>query len=229
MHRLYAAARNRGKGSLRRVRRRLGVSPMQRVLRELRRRSIRFEQLRALELFGHTGELHTLDYANAVKSLDIWEIDPACETPLRRNFPAATITITDSYAQIQDTAARYDLVVADNPMGAWGGHVEHFDLLPHVFRILSEDAVVVLTVIPQIGPRQTKRAPYLVDPAYLSARREFYRTSDPLEVPSSVMHTAYAELCVRFGYELADAVFVRRNRLVSYAALHVVRNGVPSP
>ena len=110
------------------TRRALGFSPMQQVLRELRRRGVDVGSLNAIELFGGCAKRHTLDYAGRVAHLEVWEIDPTCEPALHRTIPSATIRIVDTYEEIRKTSDRFDLIVVDNPMSIYGGHCEHFDL-----------------------------------------------------------------------------------------------------
>ena len=68
-HRLRSAARN--------VRRMLGLSPMQSVMREFQGRGVRLGDLRALECFAFDGHMHTVDYAPSVRALEVWEIKQA--------------------------------------------------------------------------------------------------------------------------------------------------------
>jgi hypothetical protein len=57
------------------ARRELGVSPMRRLLRQIAAHDVKLSHRDALEVFGHTGEFHTLDYASRVRSLEIWGRD----------------------------------------------------------------------------------------------------------------------------------------------------------
>src|SRR5689334_5220788 len=97
------------------LRRTLGLSPTQQIFRELRRRGVRLNELEALELFAHSGFLHTKDYLPQVASLEAWEIDPRYEEPLRHNLPGAQVKITDSYREIRKTPRKYSLIVVDAP------------------------------------------------------------------------------------------------------------------
>jgi hypothetical protein len=112
---------------------------MQKIVAELRRRNVDLSGMRALEVFGYTGERLTRHYAPFVKSLEIWELDPVHESTLRRNFPRAEVQVVDSYEQVRRAERRtYDFVVIDN-------HItpdEHFGLFPHIFRLLSESSVL---------------------------------------------------------------------------------------
>jgi hypothetical protein len=106
--------------SARDVRRMLGMSPMQEVLRGLEERGCALSSMDALEVYGASGGLHTRDYAHRVKSLEVWEIDPKHEASLRRNLPNATVHIVDSYDRVKSADRRFDLVVVDNPMARHG-------------------------------------------------------------------------------------------------------------
>jgi hypothetical protein len=216
------------KRSVKRARRALRLAPMQVILRRLARRGLDPRTMHALEVFGASGAFHTLDYAERVASLEVWEIDPSYESALHANLPRARVRITDSFEELRGTSGRYDLVVLDNPMGGWGGgHHDHFDILPLVFRVLSERAAIVLTVVPRVGARQTRRAPYLLDSVYLAARGAFYRTDEPRDVPFAVMADRYRALCEELGYEAEDVFAVRRNRICSYVVLQVSRRPAP--
>jgi hypothetical protein len=99
--------------ALYKARRRLKITPIYRVLREIKRRRLDLSRMDALELFGGRGDMITQDYAPYVRSLEIWEIDPACESALREHFPLAEVKITDTYEEIKRCARKFDLVVAD--------------------------------------------------------------------------------------------------------------------
>lgn len=165
---------NRVRDILRSARRMLGASPMQRVMRELRRRGVDPGTLDAIELFGGTGMFHTLDYAPLVASLEIWEIDPERAGRLRRNLPQAKISITDSYRAVKNASKRYGLIVVDNPMAIEGEHAEHFDLFPDLFGIMADRAIMIINVIPGIEQSDLLRYPYLFNERHLAARGAFY-------------------------------------------------------
>src|SRR5262249_44333554 len=129
----------------------LGLSPTQQIVRELQRRGVRLHELHALELFAHSGFLHTRDYQPWVASLEAWEIDPKQEAALRRNLPGAEVKITDSYQEIRRTMRKYSLIVIDAPDCVHGGdgqYCEHFSMLPEVFRVASDSAVLLMNVMP---------------------------------------------------------------------------------
>ena len=196
---------------LRSARSTLGLSPMQRVLRKLERKGVTLGELHALEVFGGAGTFHARDYARRVAALDVWEIDSRLEAPLRRNLPEAKITITDSYEELKNASKRYGLVVIDNPMSLHGGHCEHFDLFPEIFRLMADRAVLILDVIPAITPRARKRFPYLFNTAQLAERSRFYRTDHPEHIPLEKMIAHYTNLASENGFGVEQIVHQRRH------------------
>jgi hypothetical protein len=54
--------------------RKLQLTPMGRVLRELKRMGTNPKTLQALELFASSGDGHIKDYAPWVSTLELWEI-----------------------------------------------------------------------------------------------------------------------------------------------------------
>src|SRR6185436_9938360 len=113
------------------LRLKLGLTPMQAILRELRRRRVDAESLHTLEVFAATGTMHTVDYADRVATVEAWEVNPACEAELRRNLPTATIKIVDTFEQAAVTETTYDFIVVDNPTSTWQTdgmqYCEHFE------------------------------------------------------------------------------------------------------
>lgn len=212
---------------LRSARRRLGLSPMQRILRELTRRNIDLKNLQAIELFGGMGKFHTLDYAHRVGSMEIWEIDPRLEAPLRHNLPSAKIRITDTYAELKNASKRYDLIVCDNPMSLYGSndqHCEHFGLFPDIFSILADRAILILNVIPSIDARARRRFPYLFNEHQLAARAQFYGTGHPGNIPLESLIDRYTHLAAQHGYTV-NWHFTRQRHFVWYLVIELVVSG----
>jgi hypothetical protein len=185
---------------------RLGLIPIQRIMRDLERQGMAPTSLRALEVYGQTGDRITRHYGDLVGSLDVWEIDPRHEAALRRNLPRATVVITDSYAEIHRTDRVYDLVVIDNPV--W--EEEHFRLFPGVFRVLSNDAVLVILTIPEGSPVTRRRYPELFDERHQRRRRAFYETDEPERIPLEHLVRHYAGLAEANGFRVRWHRLVRR-------------------
>jgi hypothetical protein len=208
----------------------LGILPMQRVVRGLRRRGVALERLDALEVFAYTGERLTRHYAPHVASLEAWEIDPACEHALRRNLPRAEIRILDSFEEIRRTDRRYGLVVVDNPV--W--FREHFELFPHAFRVLADNAVLVLLVLPELDETTERQYPELFDERHVDRRRAFYETDDPRRVPLEMMVAHYGRLAAESGFALEWSFAEQRRELqglrprrmsMFYLVLKLARSG----
>jgi hypothetical protein len=179
--------------ALYKARRMLKVTPTYRVLRELRRRELSLGRMDALELFGGRGDMITQDYAPYVRSLEIWEIDPACEVALRKRFPLAKIKITDTYEEIKKCTRKFDLVVADAWPRPFNGHCEHFDLFPDVFRVLLPFAVLILNVLPEIWGEKLSLE-------HARRRRQFYQVADATRVPLQQMVQRYDALAREQGF-----------------------------
>jgi hypothetical protein len=188
---------------------RFGVLPIQRLMRDLQARGVDVRRLRALDVFGWTGERLTMRYAPLVKSIDVWEIDPTFEPALRRNVPNADVTITDSYEEIKRTDRTYDLVVVDN----FHTPDEHFRLFPHIFRVLSDDAVLVLRVIGEAGGAARRAHPTLFSAEHLAERREFYGTDSPDRMTFEALAEHYRRLAEQNGFVAKWHHFVHRPEL----------------
>jgi len=180
----------------------LGLTSMQKIFRELARRGVDTSRMRALEVYGAKGELHTQDYARQVGSLEVWESKAELEPDLRRNLPGAMVRIVDSYRQIRETREKFDLVVVDNPAFTHDGHVEHFDLFPHVLRILRTPGVLIVNVLPTAGPSLRSRFPSLFNNLHLRRREEFYGASDPGDISWERILGAYQSFLAAEGLNL---------------------------
>jgi len=187
------------------------MTPMRRVLGELKRRGIQLRDLQALEIFGASGESHVLDYASKVSRLSVWEINPSYLEALKKRFPKAEVCITDSYAEVKRNCRRYNLIIIDNPLSIGGGHCEHFDLFPDVFRLATDSAILVLNVIPEITNEVLREYPYVFNADQLAQRRSFYKTMCPEKVPFHEMTKAYEHLITANRFVLEWHFFEKRN------------------
>jgi hypothetical protein len=210
------------KNVARAARRMLGLSPMCSVIRELRSRGIDVARLDALECFAFTGAMHTRDYAPAVRSLELWEIHAGHEPVLRAGFPGSTVRITDTYAEIARTDRRFGFVVVDNsPVHA--EHIEHFDLFPAIFRVLEDEAIVVLDVIPHLNDAVLGRYPEMFRDTTLEARRRFFNASDPRQLLQGEMLACYAARAADAGFRIEWSFSRKRNAIITYFVLRLVR------
>jgi len=205
------------------VRRTLGMSPMQSVLRELRSRGVRLADLRALECFAFDGHMHTMDYAPSVRALEVWEINPVHETVLRRTFPSAVVHITDTYRQVEECTDRFSLIVVDNSP-VHGGHTEHCDLLPRVFRLAADECYMVLDTIPELNASVRSAYPEMFWESTLSARKAFYGVDDPERMTVGQIDEAYATIARQAGFSVSWSFRRKRNNIITYLVLALARH-----
>jgi hypothetical protein len=210
------------KAVLRAIRREMRLTPMKRVLGEVKRRGVRLKDLHAVEMFGASGESHVVDYASKVSSLSVWEINPRYRESLRQRFPNAEVKITDSYAEVKRTANRYSFIVIDNSLSIEGGRCEHFDLFPDIFRIAADPAILVLNVIPEITSAALRHYPYLFNADQLARRRSFYGTACPENISLHDLVMAYERVVTANGFKLQWHFFEKRN-FVYYLVLKINR------
>lgn len=199
---------------------------MLRLMDELERRGVDFGELRALEIFGRDGLDHTTTYANRVKSLEVWELDPKWHPVLVKNLPGATVRTVDSYAEVTRTPDRFDLIMIDNAIGKNGDRYDHFDLFPDaVFKATADESLLVLIVIPTIDGNTLKHFPELLDKGYLERRKSFYAADDPVSIPMERVVDVYRSFAERNGYRLLWAHHqIRSGAGVRYLALKIRKN-----
>jgi len=156
--------------------------PIQLVLRDMAERGIKVRELVALEVFGGEGRLYTQDLAEAVASIEAWEIDPTRCKRLAQRIPSAKVRVTDSIKEMNTCDRQFSLVSADNSPSNFGRekeYCEHFDIFPDIFRLLMDPAVLILDVIPKAGPVAKRFRPGLFNDRQLARRRKFYGTETP--------------------------------------------------
>jgi hypothetical protein len=164
---------------------------------------------KALEIFGGDGTMHTKDYADSVKSLDIWECVPKLESSLRVNLPMANIIMCDPYRQIKKNTVHYDMIVVDNSIQTEFGHCEHFELFPDIFKIMNDDCLVILNLIPNVV--RVNQYPELVSEYHLNKRKEFYNALDPMHITDDELTLTYNTLAKNNGFIIEWALTFRRS------------------
>ena len=196
---------------------------MLRVCQRLRQRGLDLSRLYALEFFAREGDWQTVSYASQVAVLEAWEINPACEPALRRNLPQAQIRIGDSYqlALRTENAARFDLVVFDNPQVTFGAddqYCEHFEALELVPRLLRIPRGIVIFNVNQ--------APYGYDAQtrWQARRRAFYRVDQTATLDSEFVQDFYRGYFRRLGLE-SDFIFLepRHDGRIAYGVMGLSR------
>lgn len=164
-------------------------------------------KLSAIELFGRTGEWHTMDYMNMVKSLDILELEEGYREILTINCPEAHIMIGDTMSFLKRGKCYYDVIVIDAPDRFWGPndlqkpYCEHFDVLPLLKNIIDKTAIIIFNVIknghPDITQDRWKR------------RQEYYNGTDKFLI-------FYNHLFEQLAYNVNWFITKERNRWVDY-------------
>lgn len=210
----------------------LGLSPMQAVLRELRRRGIELRELDALEMFGGDGMRHTIDYYRRIRSLELWELNSRYLPTLKKKFGDARLKIVDTFEEIRRTSRTFNLIVDDNPghlLGRDKEYCEHFDLAAGaLFRVAREWSILIFTVVPEPlrqNPSIATRTTYL---RHMSRRSVFYGTDHPHRVTVDEMLPAYRHAARASGFETEWSFYVRRTIRSGtyYLVLKVRRAGV---
>jgi len=204
------------------MRRALGFSPMQVVLRRLMANGTNISELHALEVFGCDGDSHTVDYASRVASLEVWDISPDREADLRRNLPMATVKICDSYKEIRVTSSKYGLIVIDNSP-CYQSYVEHFELFPHVLKVANRELVMIVNIIPEISEAVARMYPRMLEPEVTEARKSFYGVEDPRLITLEHIIAKYLEVFRHNGFICEGYFTERRNRMLRYLVLKAVR------
>lgn len=204
------------------LRRALGVSPIQRVLRKLMGLGVDISELHALEVFGCNGDGHTKDYASKVAALEVWDISPSHEEALRKNLPMARVRICDSYDEIRAAQRKYDFLVIDNSP-VYPPHVEHFDLFPQVLDIANVRAVLIVNIIPRINAALVRMYPKMIDSEVLERRKAFYDVAEPKRIPIERIIAKYLQLCELRGFAVEQCFTQRRNSMLYYLALRIAK------
>ena len=189
------------------VMRALGLSPTRRALRGLKRHGLDTSRMRALDMFAGNGTQQVLCYSAAVQSLEAWELDPDLAQQLKRNVAKAVVRAVDSYRQLAVCESKFDLIFIDAPTYIYGPgnkYCEHLMLFPGVLSLCSDEAVLLLTVAPELAlVRHDVGCPDRVGtPRHLEQWAVFYHTQMPERVPLGDMARAYAEHCAESGFEL---------------------------
>ena len=167
------------------------------VFSELEKRGITLEKLNTLEMFARDGTWQTTFYANKVKTLEVWEVDPIWEKDLEKNLPKAKIRILDSIKNIQtnEKISKFDLVMIDNPMNIYGDknkdlknmYCEHFDVIKNIYKIINKESIIIFNV---------NRHPFDYEkfPIWKNRRDKFYRNKDTGDLTQDFLFNFYEKL-----------------------------------
>jgi len=202
----------------RKILRHFEMRPIHKVLRFLKEQDYLMMD-RVLEVFGYNGEYHTLDYIRYVKQLDIWEIAEDCEESLKKNLPGANVKITNSYNEIKTTPKVFDTIIIDNNQGIFGDDkCEHFEIIEDCFKKLSNKAVVIANVIPDIVVSKYN-TPQEIKDRHIQKRKAFYSHPTGTAISHVDFEIFYKAMATRHGFIAKHTLIVKRNYLVSYLIL----------
>jgi hypothetical protein len=193
---------------------------MKRLCSNLHEAGIDISSSNALEFFARDGRWQTTAYANKVKSLDAWEIDPIFEEDLRKALPKANITIGDSFTLSQDKSIHqsYDLIVFDNPQGIYGNeqqYCEHFECLELVNTLIKDSGLLIFNV---------NRAPFNFSQqnAWQGRRSQFYNTVDTSELSHDFLQNHYTSYFTKLGFHTDKFLIEKRNEeYLTYFAFYL--------
>ena len=177
---------------------------MKELIEKIESHGIEFSTLNALEMFGRDGTHHTLAYANKVKTLEIWEIDPQYEEALHDNLPNASVKIIDSIKTLKDgtSLSTFDFIVIDSPMSTYGQvingefeYCEHFDFIKEIYKISNDNVIIVINV---------NESPYNYEqnPLWKKRRIEFFGDIDTANIDLEFLIRFYKKLFLEIGFKV---------------------------
>lgn len=181
---------------------------MKNICRRLAAMKINLSQFCALEFYAREGDWQATAYADKVKSLEAWEVNPAHILALRKNLPKAAIRVGDSFGLAQKSTKKFNFVVLDNPMGITGAHCEHFGALNCLPKLLKLPAIVIFNI---------NKNPYGDNPEWQQRRLEYYKGSEP-DI------AFYSNIFKGLGLATEFAFEVPRNEFISYLVFGLNEN-----
>lgn len=151
---------------------------MKKICKKLsEKHGIDISSLTALDFYARKGDWQTAVYADVVRDIEAWEVDPEHEEQLIKNLPAhANIRIGNSFtiAREERYKNKFDFIVLDNPAGCYGKglYCEHFESLELVKKLMTRDFGVVVFNI--------KTNPFDFDkfPEWKKRRQQYYGLED---------------------------------------------------
>ena len=217
------------KSILRAIRRRCGWSPMQRVMREIERRSSKpLGLFTALELFAGDGQMHVVDYLDKICELysEFWDVNAEHCAKLKELLIVGRVRCVNSYEYVRNAIGKFSLIVIDAPPKTYDGHYEVYDLFPYVFNLCAPyQATFILTVAPRLSGELLTAYPTIVIADYVRQRAQFWGITETeaktLPLTAWDMERAMAKRVVPHGYRLQWSFLQKRNAYVSYFVFHI--------
>ena len=156
----------------------------------------------AIDIFAREGDWISHIIYPKVNSLEAWEINPDYIQELQKNLPSAIVHCRDSIKFIKENIDynRFDIVLIDNGLNCYGEnreYCEHFDVLPHINNICSEESFVIFNVV---------RKPFNYEkfPDWQIRRNNFYNVSDSSEFSLDFLETFYCNYFNKLGYDVLE-------------------------
>jgi hypothetical protein len=178
---------------------------MLRICEKLFNRGVDLRKSSALEFFAREGNWQTQSFADKVKELHAWEINPVFESSLKANLPGASIRIGDSFkiANEKKYYRFFDFLVFDNPQNIYGNYCEHFEALPLVKKLLKSKGIVIFDI---------NLAPFDYDkfPLWKKRRSEYYSV-DARNLTPSFMLKFYTKFFNSQGFNVNFCFEEKRN------------------
>lgn len=177
-----------------------------------------FSQLDALDMFARDGTLTVCRYADKVKSLALWEINPEWKDALSK-FGAKEVHIGCSHEQMFNSEDKFSFIVVDAPQGVytdWRGtqHSEHFDLIPDLPQIMQDRCIIVMYVnkkpydASQHGDFGRDVYPNYSYQKWMDRRAAFYDVDDASEIDIADAMLAYRTAWKEAGYKSISEVVI---------------------
>lgn len=191
--------------------------PMRKLVLKIQK-TISLNDKNCIELFARDGSWSTDLISKELKSIDLVELDSSFKKDLEAKYPKSNIFINDTYEFIKTHKAKYDIVLSDNPASKHGKYFQHFSLFPDVFRILNDQSVLILNIIPDYSlinynPNQEEEH---------FAIRNFYHTNS-IKLNTKTILATYKELARQNLFEIYKHYSISRRSGVHYLCLFLRR------
>lgn len=202
-----------------------------------------FVRPRALEIFCGKGQ-EARDYSPFCSSIEGWDIKPENTSEFMRRIPKATTWTGNVFDRVKrDINAEFEFILIDNY--ALMRPFEHFDLFPHLFKLMAPSCFVTFTVYPDpfsyADPRREQIRKAFGDGTQFMAewdraRERFYdlphldSDSMPKPPPTSAirlqdMEGIYADKFRVAGWTVPYTFSCMRNRAAGYVMVEAHQKG----